>query len=114
MKSFKLTAMAMVVAIGVALVGCERSSDSDSSSSSGGLTISPASITISISAVTNVAFSVTGGTAPFAWSVNDNALGTLVASGANAIYTSKTNAGMNFVTVTDGNTNSVAATVTQN
>ncbi|MFC1497700.1 hypothetical protein ACFLS1_04385 [Verrucomicrobiota bacterium] len=93
--------------------GCEKDDDDDDSASSGGLSITPASASLVATNTSTVTFTANGGTTPYAWNVN-NSLGSLVSSGNTAIYTATTNAGTNFVTVTDAATNAVTATVTQN
>jgi hypothetical protein len=93
------------------VVGCDSSDDSSTTDT--GIVLSPSSATFSATIETNIAFSVTGGTTPYIWSVSDTDLGTLVAAEATAIYTSKKTAGVNTVIVTDAVTNSAAATITQ-
>lgn len=90
----------------IGIVGCESDDDDD------GLEISPTSV--NITGATNVAFSASGGAGPYSWSVDDAALGTVVGADDTAIYSSSGAAGQNFVIVTDSQSNSVSATVTQN
>lgn len=104
-----LMELLIVSVVGIfAMTGCESNNDS---SSSDGFSIRPSSVTIPTGVETNIAFSVVGGTPPYTWSVTDSTLGTIIPSGANAIYSSTTNTGENFVVVIDKNTNSVTALV---
>lgn len=104
-----LRELLIVLVIGIfAMTGCESDSDS---SSSGGFSIRPSAVTIPAGVETNIAFSVVGGTPPYRWSVTDLSLGTITPSGANAIYSSTTNAGENFVVVIDKNNSSITALV---
>ncbi len=90
------------------LAGCETSS-----SDSPNLDISPGSASIPAGTTTNIVFEAINGVPSFSWKVSDNSLGSVTASGPTAIYSSTTNAGQNFVTVTDAESNSVAAVVSQ-
>jgi len=92
------------------ILGCEIDDDDDTSS----LRISPASASFNSISVTNIVFTASDGTPDYAWSVYDTSLGTIVAGGNTAIYSSKTKSGQNFVTVTDAQTNAFTATVIQN
>jgi len=94
------------------MLGCEVDDESSSSSASS-LKIAPTSVRFSAASVTNITFTASGGTTSYTWRVSDATLGTVLSSGAYAVYTSKTNSGMNFLTVTDSGTNSVSATITQ-
>lgn len=96
--------MSVILISFIGIVGCESDDDD-------GLNISPTSVRVT--GATNVAFSASGGEAPYSWSVGNAALGTVVGADDTAIYTSSGAAGQNFVIVTDGQSNSVSATVTQ-
>ena len=54
-----------------------------------------------------------GGSSNYSWTVKDSSLGALASSGSTAIYTSETNQGINYVTVTDSSNNVATATITQ-
>jgi hypothetical protein len=124
MKSlFKSLGLACAIGVAVLCLGNGCESDEDESAddtalptlvSTNDLQISPASVTLSAGLVTNVEFAAFGGTSNYTWSVNDATLGSVATvSNASAIYTSTTNSGVNFVIVTDSDSNAVAATVTQ-
>lgn len=102
--------LAIPIVVGILLVGCENDEDGISSS---GLQIVPVSVSFDSSVSTNMLFTASGGTPPYTWSVADGSLGSIVSSGTTAIYTSATNAGRNFVTVVDAESNTVSATVNQ-
>ena len=111
MKTNRIHLLAIVGAVTMLFLGCE--SNDDNSSSSTTLAISPASIQFSAAQVTTVTFEVSGGTPAYSWSVNNTNLGWIVSSGDTAIYTSRTNAGQNFVVAQDANSNVISATVVQ-
>jgi hypothetical protein len=102
--------LVLPVIVGI-LAGCEINDDDDSSSN--GLVIVPVSVSFNASSPTNILFTASGGVPPYKWNVADNSLGSIVSSGTTAIYTSSTNAGRNFVTVMDAESNTVSATVNQ-
>ncbi len=91
--------------------GCE--SISRNNDTGVGLAVTPTSIVVSASSVTNVAFSAFGGTPPYTWSVNDHSIGFIAVSNNTAIYTAYALTGLNYVVVNDSVSNSVSATVTQ-
>ena len=105
-----MVVLGTILALGGGLA-CNSSDDDEDSVSSNGLNLSPGSFHVGAGVVTNVLFSASGGTPPYAWSVQTAALGSLVATGDKAIYTCNANAGQNFVTVTDHATNFVSATI---
>lgn len=92
------------------IVGCE---DDDDDPGKAGLTVKPASVTLDATKTNTVTFTASGGASNYSWSVKDSALGSLTDSGSTAIYTSKTNQGNNYVTVTDSSNNVATATVVQ-
>lgn len=102
--------LSLIVCILIMAAGCETSSSGNDSD----LKISPASVSFTAGTETNIVFSATGGTATYSWNISDSSLGTITVSGGTAIYTSTTNQGQNFVTLTDAVSNSVAAVVNQN
>jgi len=75
--------------------------------------MSPSSATLDASVATSLVFNVEGGTSPYAWSLSDTSLASIVASGDKAIYTSVATSGVNTVTVSDSASNSISAVVTQ-
>jgi len=105
--------LAMAVLTLTGIVGCDGDDDDDGATGSGGLTLSPASVTLDATKTNTVTFTASGGASNYSWDVNDTALGTLSSSGDTAIYTSKTNQGNNFVTVEDSSNNIVSATIVQ-
>lgn len=113
MKKLSLSIPGLVLAVSImaiGLAGC--GGDSDDDGGSGVVQISPDSLRFA-AGVTNVVFSAAGGTAPYTWTVSDGTLGSVVGANETAIYTSTTNVGRNFVTVTDSQTNSTSATIDQ-
>jgi len=116
----KLVLAVTSLALGLSLVsiigftGCESSSDDNGSSAAADLGVFPSSITIVAATATNIQFNATGGSSNYSWRVDKANLGSIVSQGSTAIYTSTTNTGVNFLTVTDTATNSVTASITQN
>ena len=114
-----LAAMALVVA------GCEDNSDTPTG---GVLTIDPTSAQVSTN-LPSVAFSASGGTGVYTWSVVEPSIGTVTSSGASAVYNARrvtlpvtTNSvpvnnplvkGENVVVVTDDGGNTASARITQ-
>ena len=90
------------------MAGCD--SDSDSTSS---LTLSPGSVYLSAGKVSVVTFEASGGDGDYAWSIDSTNLGEIYIADDTAIYKSTTNAGVNMVLVTDGNSDQAGAVVTQ-
>jgi len=117
MRKLLFAGISMVVVLGLVamtgIVGCESSDNDNDSVLSTELSIIPSSLTITAATVTNVQLTATGGTSNYTWSVDKPALGSVVSQGGIAIYTSTTNVGVNFVTVTDSATNTISATITQ-
>lgn len=114
MKKSAILGVGLAVAalmVGLVFTACD---DDDDTTTTGSLAISPSSITIAAGATTNLLITTSGGTSPYTWSVSDSQYGTLVASGSQAIYSSTTQAGRNYVTVTDSLTNSATATIDHN
>jgi len=96
----------------IVFTGCE-SSDDDNSTAPSGMTISPSAVTVKTPAITNILFAVSNNMGACAWTIDSAVLGSIVASGSSAIYTSTTNAGINYIHVTDSSNNTVTASVTQ-
>lgn len=89
------------------VAGCEHSS------SQSALAITPSSVIASSSSTTNIIFTASGGTPPYTWSVNNSSLGTIAGDDTNAVYTAYPAPGLNGVVVTDSDTNTASAIVTQ-
>jgi hypothetical protein len=89
------------------IAGCGSGDDSSN------LAITPASVTVNASSPTNIAFTASGGTLPYTWSVSNSTVGTVVGNESNAVYTPYGVTGLNGVVVTDANTNTVTAYITQ-
>ena len=107
-----LIAMLVVFCVSIiGFVGCESSSGSSKKATVGNFSITPASITFTVTTPTNIAFTVTGGTPAYTWYVSDASLGAVTPAGDTAVYTSTTNTGVNHVTVTDATNISVTATI---
>jgi hypothetical protein len=104
--------LAIVLLTLTGIVGCEDDDD-DSSTGTGDLSVSPGSVTLDASVTNTVTFTAAGGASNYSWSVKDSSLGTLTAADDTAIYTSKTNQGNNYVTVTDDSNDVATATITQ-
>ena len=111
MNRFSLT---LVVLLGLAsmivLIGCE-SSDDDASVAPSGLSVTPSAVTIPALGVTNVLFTASNGLGSYTWSIESAALGSIVSSGNSAIYTSTTNAGINYIHVVDSSNNTATASI---
>jgi hypothetical protein len=58
-------------------------------------------------------FTTRGGVAPYSWTLDNAGLGTLTPAGSTATYTANGITGTGTISVTDGNGNRAAATVTQ-
>jgi hypothetical protein len=90
------------------VAGCDSSSDTSSA-----LAITPPAIIVNAASLTNVSFTASGGTTPYTWSVSNATIGTVAGNESNAVYTPYGVTGLNGVMVTDANTNTVTAYVTQ-
>jgi len=104
-----VAAAALVALIPAVWCGCETSGGDVSD-----FQLSPTAVSLDATVTTGVVFTVVGGTAPYTWSVSDDALGALAAAGATAIYTSEAAAGTNTLTVTDADAAVVSAVILQN
>ena len=94
------------------ITGCEGDDDDDTTSTTE-LSISPSSETLDATQTNTITFTASGGASNYSWTVNDTSLGTLADSDDTAIYTSTTNTGVNYVTVTDDSNAVATATITQ-
>lgn len=74
------------------------------------LAIVPATSTIGIDKQYQISFQATGGIPPYSWSASSTGLGTITSAG---LYTSRTIAGQNTITVRDANGTLASATVIQ-
>jgi hypothetical protein len=97
----------------IVIIGCESSDKNDDGTPLSTMSISPSDVTFKATLVTNVLFTVGNGYGPFSWTMDAPSLGSLVASGESAIYTSTTNTGINYIHVTDSSNNTVTAAVKQ-
>lgn len=95
----------------IGLVGCESEDDDDPSP--GALVITPSEVAIPAGTITNVLFAASNGTGNYTWNIDIPALGSIVSSGASAIYTSTTNAGINYIHLTDSSNNTTTASIQQ-
>lgn len=85
---------------------------SATNSPSSGVSISPSSATL-ISSSPSVTFTASSTSGSYTWSVSDSTLGTLnTTSGSSVTYTSTKIAGINIITVRDGNNDTDTATAT--
>jgi hypothetical protein len=89
--------------------GCGLVTDEESDEES--LVIQPKSVTLDASAVTDVVFTVSGGSGTYTWSLSDDSLGTLAAGSTTAIYTSEAVSGENTISVTDGDSTASASVI---
>jgi hypothetical protein len=87
------------------IAGCDSSSDN--------LTVAPDSVVANASSVTKITFTASGGAEPYAWSISNPGIGSIAGSGTSAVYTAYAATGLNLVILTDANSNSVTASVTQ-
>jgi len=107
-----LATLVVVVAAGMAMVGCESTQTTDNV-----ITISPSSVILTndfetLTFTASMTSTNTSLTLPLVWSVSDPGRGTIRASGGvTAIYESKNLAGNNTVTVRDQGDNSGIAVV---
>lgn len=76
------------------------------------LVITPAIASMGVTELSRT-FTVSGGRAPYTWSISNTALGNLATVGSNAIYTRGTNPGSQFVIVVDAAGRQVEAAITQ-
>ena len=90
------------------LVGCDSGDDSDTS-----LTLSPAAVYLAAGKVSVVTFTASGGNGDYAWSVGNANLGEIFVADTTAIYKSTTNAGVNTISVSDGDADVASAEITQ-
>ncbi len=91
-----LAGVASVLAI-LSFLGCESSRKSDNA-----FNIEPQSVTLTASNTPTQLFVASGGTEPYAWSLDDDTLGTLNKTvGTQVEYTAKTNLGNNVLRAVD-------------
>ena len=93
---------------GLLNIGCEAGDDSTSS-----LSISPSAVFLSADKVNVVTFTASGGDGTYSWTVSNTNLGEIYVADETAIYKSSTNAGVNVVSVYDGNADVASVEVTQ-
>jgi len=82
--------------LALSFLGCE------SSSSSNDFNISPQDVTLVASNAPSQTFVASGGTAPYAWSLDNGTLGSLnTTTGSQVVYTATTNTGNNVLRAVD-------------
>ncbi|MGD9782144.1 MAG: hypothetical protein AB7V14_08325 [Kiritimatiellia bacterium] len=97
---------------GCVWLGLAAGCDSDSQATSD-VSVSPASVFLSADAVSVVTFTASGGDSNYTWSVSAVALGEIFGANETALYQNATNAGVNTLTVTDGEGGFATAVITQ-
>jgi hypothetical protein len=113
-KHLKFSGIAIALSSFILCAGGCDSAFQNTKPTTAALAITPNSITVSASLVTNITFVASGGEQPYAWSVNNTSIGYVVAdSSTSALYIAYALMGTNFVVVTDAATNLVSATVVQ-
>jgi len=116
MTKFALTSIKpfyLLLSVLVLLVGCSDDS-SDGDDNMVNLEINPSSLEISVDSPQTILFSVSGGDAPYIWSVSDGSLGSIDGAGEGVIYESTTVSGANVIMVRDANQNVGNVVITQN
>ena len=103
-----IIAVAAICAVAVLIVGC------DLSSTTSDVTISPSSVLLDAAKVSVVTFTASGGDSNYTWSLENTNLGTIYTAYETALYQNTTNTGINYLTVTDSDSNSAIAAITQN
>ena len=104
----------LLAAVAFVVAGCEESSDVPD----GVLTIAPKNGVVTTNSP-SAAFTASGGTGIYTWSVVDPGIGTVQSSGNSAVYSARrlTNnvlvLGPNFVVVTDDDGNTASASISQ-
>ena len=102
----------LVLGLGCVLMGLTAGCDSDSKATSE-VSVSPASVFLSADEVSVVTFTAAGGDSNYTWSVSSAILGTIYGANETALYRNSTNAGINTLTVSDGDGESATAEITQ-
>lgn len=110
-KTAAAIALVLILASMIVMVGCESDDDDSDSTAGSGLTVTPGSVTIAALTVSNILFTAANGIGTYTWTLDSAALGSLVVSGNSAMYSSTTNAGLNYVHVTDSSNNTATASV---
>lgn len=90
------------------LAGCDSGDESETS-----LTLSPSAVYLAAGKVSVVTFTAAGGDGEYAWSLGETNLGEIYLADETAIYKSTTNAGINTISVSDGNGEVASAEITQ-
>lgn len=102
-----LAALAGGVWVALMAAGCE-------SSSSSSLSIDPQAVTLVAADTPSATFTVSGGTPPYAWSVDNPGLGSLSAvAGAEVVYTATANVGQNVLRVEDAEARTSTSVIEQ-
>ena len=97
---------------GCVWLGLAAGCDSDAPATSD-VGVSPASVFLSADKVSVVTFTASGGDSNYAWSVSSAELGEIFGANDTALYRNATNAGVNTLTVTDGEGGFATAAITQ-
>jgi len=69
---------------------------------------------MSVSTLSNVVFTASGGSGIYTWTLSNTSLGFLTINNAIATYQNAAVAGINILTVADSSNNTATATITQN
>ena len=77
------------------------------------MAISPPSAILNSSNVVATVFTASGGSGTYTWTLVNTALGSISTANATATYNNLAVIGTNALTVTDSNSNSASATITQ-
>ena len=109
MKSAKRWFRLCAGCVGMGLmIGCNSSDDSTSS-----LTLSPSAVFLSAGKVNVVTFTASGGNGDYSWTISNTNLGEIFVADETALYKSTTNAGVNVISVYDGNADMATVDITQ-
>jgi len=116
-KNQKSTITITTISLVLALVaGCEFDNEISGPTDSD-LIISPSSVFLEAEKTNTVEFIASGGQRDYAWSMNNNEIGTLYLTPTNsaiALYQSTTNIGTNILTARDADNNYANARIVQN
>jgi len=90
--------LATMAVLSAGIVGCESSDGTESP-----VNVTPETVTLTPGGAASTVLEASGGLAPYAWSVSDATLGSVVSSGEVSVYTRTALSGINMVTATDTN-----------
>lgn len=99
----------------IVMTGCEDDDEvTPPTSTTGVLSVSPSYASFSASSPTTLVFTASGGSSGgYTWSIDDISLGSITSTLSQAIYTSTTNTGRNFLTLSDSSNQVLTATIDQ-